>query len=510
MKIRIHMIGGHYEEEVCLLLKAFLPDAVFVKPEEAQDAADWECCFDLRIDSMTFRIEEAGRELYGETCPVEEGVPSGERDAARKAYRNELLRLVYRGMSKVTGRTLPWGFLTGVRPVKLVYEKLPVMSDEQIADYMRKEYYCSDEKIEVSLIVAKRERELLSKLEPEKRCSLYIGIPFCPTTCLYCSFTSYPLEKYGDLVGPYLEALKREIAFAAECLSGQSPMTVYMGGGTPTTLTARQIRDLIEYLQSVIDFSGVQEFTVEAGRPDSLDYEKLCALKESGVGRISINPQTMCQETLDLIGRRHTTEQIEEAVALARKAGHDNINMDLIIGLTGETPQHVERTLSRIRPLNPESLTVHTLALKRAARLNLEKEHYRDRQAVDVVQMQKQAASYAKENGYFPYYLYRQKNMAENLENVGYARYGRECLYNIAIMEEKQTILALGAGGLSKFYFPAENRLERVENVKSLKDYITRVDEMIERKRVFMEEHTTMFRPSIHKNACSGEGTDLC
>ena len=507
MNIRIRMTGENYEEEVCLLIRAFLPEAIFLKQEDTKSPADWECFFELQADSMTFRIENADGVLYREACGYDkegELPEKGPSDAARRAYRNELLRLVYRGMSKTTGRTLPWGFLTGVRPVKLVYEKLSVMSEEQIAEYMKREYYCSDEKIEVSLTVAKREKELLTQLHPERGYSLYIGIPFCPTTCLYCSFTSYPLEKYSACVEPYLNALKRELAFTAEYLSGKSPMSIYIGGGTPTTLTAGQLRDLIGYTKTLFDFSGVKEFTVEAGRPDSLNEEKLRALKELGVSRISINPQTMCQETLDLIGRRHTTEQIEEAVAFARQAGHDNINMDLIIGLTGETPGHVERTLSRIRPLNPESLTVHTLALKRAARLNLERERYKDRKAVDVVQMQKLTAAYAKEHGYLPYYLYRQKNMAENLENVGYAKYGRECLYNIAIMEEQQTILALGAGGLSKFYFPSENRLERVENVKSLKDYIERVEEMIERKHGFMEKNRMLLEQTILKEGSGG------
>ncbi|MBO5198868.1 MAG: coproporphyrinogen dehydrogenase HemZ [Lachnospiraceae bacterium] len=511
MDIIIWRNGEDYNQDVCPLIKSFYPDAVFAEggaaAEASGNAADktgsagekseaaetseadgtsgegssLDLYFDLTSDCMTVRIRQQGREVFAET----EAFAGGER----RDYRNALLRMLYRGLSGLTGKKLPWGILTGVRPTKLVYERLADMTKDEIRDYMAETYYCSADKIEVSLITAAREKELLTQCRPEEGYSLYIGIPFCPTTCLYCSFTSYPLERFGGYVEPYLEALKKEIRFASESMGGKAPMSVYFGGGTPTTLSAEQLRDLIGYVKNSFDFSGVKEFTVEAGRPDSLTYEKLAVLKELGVDRISINPQSMCQETLDLIGRRHTVEQIEEAFAMARKAGHDNINMDLIIGLTGETPEHVRRTLERIRPLNPESLTVHTLALKRAARLNLEKERYVDMQAVDVPVMQQLTAAYAKENGYLPYYLYRQKNMAENLENVGYARYGKECLYNIVIMEERQTILALGAGASSKFYFPAENRLERVENVKSLKDYVERIDEMIERKLVFIEKN---------------------
>ena len=230
--------------------------------------------------------------------------------------------------------------------------------------------------------------------------------------------------------------------------------------------------------------------TVEAGRPDSITKEKLQILKDYGVGRISINPQSMRQKTLDIIGRKHTVQQIEEAFYMAREVGHDNINMDIIIGLSGETPEDVSYTLEQIHKLNPDSLTVHTLAIKRAARLNTNKELYANLKARDPLTMLQLTYDYAKENNYLPYYLYRQKNMAENLENIGYARYGKEGIYNILIMEEKQTILALGAGGSSKFVFHNENRIERVENVKSLKDYNERVDEMISRKIDFLDKNS--------------------
>jgi oxygen-independent coproporphyrinogen-3 oxidase len=237
------------------------------------------------------------------------------------------------------------------------------------------------------------------------------------------------------------------------------------------------------------DFTYVKEFCVEAGRPDSITREKLEVLKKWGVDRISINPQSMQQKTLDLIGRRHSVEEIIEAFHLARETGHQNINMDIIIGLPGENPADVADTLTQIKALNPDSLTVHTLALKRAARLNIEKKNYADLKASEVSDMLEKTIHFAEENNYLPYYLYRQKNMADNLENIGYSRYGQEGLYNILIMEEQQTILALGAGGMSKFVFHEENRIERVDNVKSVLDYISRIEEMIARKQQFLNNN---------------------
>ena len=234
--------------------------------------------------------------------------------------------------------------------------------------------------------------------------------------------------------------------------------------------------------------STVSEFTVEAGRPDSITYEKLRLLKQYGVTRISINPQTMNQKTLDIIGRRHTITQIEDAFLMARELGHTYINMDLIIGLPGEDVEEVDYTLSRMEQLKPDNLTIHTLAIKRAANLNIYRERYQDLHFGDASQMLQRTQSFANQHGYVPYYLYRQKNMSDNLENVGYAKPGMECIYNILIMEEKQTILALGAGASSKFVFHHEGRIERVENVKDVKEYIARIDEMMDRKKNFIEK----------------------
>jgi coproporphyrinogen dehydrogenase HemZ len=415
-------------------------------------------------------------------------------DRTSKAqFKNAMKRFLYNIFSEATGKILPWGILTGIRPTKIVYEMLEKgMEKAEICRSMETEYLCSDQKIAMSTRIARREMELLQDMDYRNGYSLYLGIPFCPSTCLYCSFTSYSIDKFSNYVEAYLEALEKEIAYAATCFPHKKLTTVYFGGGTPTTLTAEQLDRLLSLVKKHFNFTHVKEFCVEAGRPDSITREKLIVLKKWGVDRISINPQSMQQKTLDLIGRKHTVEQIKDAFQLARETGHENINMDIIIGLTGENLADVVDTLSKIRDLNPDSLTVHTLAIKRAARLNIEKENYTDRKASNVPAMLDAAIQFAEENDYLPYYLYRQKNMADNLENIGYARYGKEGLYNILIMEEQQTILALGAGGMSKFVFHDEHRIERVDNVKSVTDYINRIDEMISRKRVFLEQNKSL------------------
>ena len=447
-----------------------------------------------RTEVMQYQ-EQAEQTRTAQDIVIEPEVP--EKDGRSKKELHEAFKCtLYTKLSAQLNKTLPWGYLTGVRPSKIAYTLLEKGADrEQILEEFTKKHLVSEKKAQLALQVAQTEKSILEKMDYKKGYSLYIGIPFCPTTCLYCSFTSYSLAAYQSKVQPYLEALLKEMKYVSEAMRGRRLDTVYFGGGTPTTLSAGQLDMLLTELERQFDLSACRELTVEAGRPDSITYEKLCVLKAHHVDRISINPQTMNQQTLDLIGRRHTVEQIEEAFALAGKAGLDNINMDMILGLPGENKEMVQHTLEKIKALAPESLTVHSLAIKRAAALNIWREKYLDLQMDNSDEIVSMAADYALQMGHQPYYMYRQKNMAGNFENVGYSKPGLECIYNILIMEEKQTIIAMGAGASTKIVFQNETeggqagRIERIENVKDVTNYIQRIDEMIERKRKFFSEN---------------------
>ncbi len=502
--IIIYLTDLSYENDVYPLVKAFYPQEVIKFLEESprtdrdkriqntqdmletshkslEDIVDKELHIKFLEGQVDISLHENGARVIRDKAVLASNL-------SKLQYKNSMKRILYGILSKASGRELPWGILTGIRPTKIICEMLEHGEEETpIYHMMKTEYNCSDAKIDLSIKIARRELELLNKMDYQKGYSLYIGIPFCPTTCLYCSFTSYSISKLSNLVEGYLDALEKEIRYGATCFPDKKLTTVYFGGGTPTTLSPKQLDRLLRLVRENYDFTYVQEFCVEAGRPDSITKDKLAVLKKWGVNRISINPQSMQQRTLDLIGREHSVREVKEAFYLARETGHDNINMDIILGLPGETLEDVKDTLNQIKELNPESLTVHTLALKRAARLNIEKEEYDALKASGVTNMLEETFTFTKENDYLPYYLYRQKNMADNLENIGYSRYGREGLYNILIMEEKQTILALGAGGMSKFVFHNENRIERVDNVKSVTDYINRIDEMLLRKQNFLK-----------------------
>ncbi len=420
---------------------------------------------------------------------VEDGLLAKKEDAEapdiikRAEYKNVLKQLIYKLLSDYCHRKLPWGTLTGIRPTKIAYGMLEENKSEDIIfQYMKNTYYASEEKTKLAIDIAKRERKILSHVNYDNGYSLYIGIPFCPTTCLYCSFTSFPICIYKDRVSDYLTALEKEILFVKNHFFDKVVDSVYIGGGTPTTLEPDELSRLLRFVKENIDFSNVKEFTVEAGRADSITREKLNVLKQYGVTRISVNPQTMKEETLQLIGRKHTVSQVKEAFCLAREIGFENINMDLILGLPNETLEDVKQTLKAVKELNPDSITVHSLAIKRASRLNQWIEQNGITCMNNTDETVNLAAKYAKSMNMMPYYLYRQKNMSGNFENVGYARDGKFGLYNILIMEEVQTIIACGAGTITKRVF-SDGRIERCDNVKDVALYIEKIDEMIERKR---------------------------
>ena len=392
---------------------------------------------------------------------------------------NDSKRKAYAFFKNITGRDLDWGILTGVRPGKLYNElKAKGADPEQV---LKEQYYVSDEKIALLRRVSECQKTVKRSPDP-KAIGLYIGIPFCPTRCQYCSFTSNTITKPAATA--YLEALFKEMDAVRTIMdrSGRTAESIYIGGGTPTSLDEEDLRAFLMKVRELFATENTVEFTVEGGRPETITESKLAIIREAGADRISINPQSMKQHTLDLIGRRHSPQQIREAFALADEAGIGVVNADLITGLPEETPEDFRESLSEVIALGPENITVHTLAVKRASRMIEEDPGVALRQADNVRQMFEDADRMLTEAGFEPYYLYRQKHMAGNFENVGWCRPGSASLYNIRIMEEDQTIVAMGAGAISKVYFPAENRLERVPNVSNYEIYIERIDEMIARK----------------------------
>lgn len=481
----------NFAYDIHSLVKAFYPEQevkVFVEGEKELQSDSGLPAFFVRFEQgrICVGLRSICAPTGGETAdPNEEkGWQVMLTDTEdRAAVKNELKQLLYRMLSEVTGRKLPWGTLTGIRPTKIAMQLLEQgKTGEEIREYMRSVYLASEEKAALSVDIAEKEREILSGIHYEKGYSLYIGIPFCPTTCLYCSFTSFPICAWKGRVTEYLDALEKEIDFVKEACPNKILDSVYIGGGTPTTLEPEQLDRLLSKVRNAFEWTHVKEFTVEAGRADSITRDKLRVLKKYGVTRISVNPQTMKQETLKLIGRQHTVKQVEEAFWLAREEGFDNINMDLILGLPGETEEDVADTIEQVKALGPDSLTVHSLAIKRASRLSqwiLENGISTLHNTDETMRI---AAQGAQELGMEPYYLYRQKNMSGNFENVGYARPGKAGIYNILIMEEKESILALGAGTISKAVY-SDGRIERCDNVKDVSLYIEKIDEMIDRKR---------------------------
>lgn len=398
-------------------------------------------------------------------------------------YKNEFKRFLYKSLREETGISLPWGNLTGIRPTKIAMTMMEQgRSESEIADFLKTEHFVSEEKTALGIEIAKRERKILNTLHYEDGYSLYIGIPFCPTTCLYCSFTSYPIGLWRERVEEYLKALETEIDAVALMYRDKILDTVYIGGGTPSSLSAAQLERLLGKLKGTFQFDTVQEFTVEAGRADSITEDKLRVLYQYGVTRISVNPQTMKQETLQLIGRQHTVGQVVEAFGLARRVGFDNINMDIILGLPGESAADVAHTIEAIKELSPDALTVHSLAVKRASKLHQWIVENGVTAYNNTEETMRIAAQGAADMGMEPYYLYRQKNMSGNFENVGYAKKNKYGIYNILIMEEMQTIVALGAGSITKRVYP-DGRIERCENAKDVDTYMGNIGEMIERKK---------------------------
>lgn len=396
--------------------------------------------------------------------------------------RNAIKQFLFDALSLHTGINPDWGIHTGVRPVKLLSELIEKEGNMEKASQILLDYFrMSKEKVDLLLQIYLTQKSILKKSETNA-VGLYIGIPFCPTKCVYCSFPSNQ-AKEGQITS-YLEALYREIGFVGKNMKvmGWHPESIYIGGGTPTSLSTEELDLLLNHVEASFDLSETKEFTVEAGRPDTITKEKLEVIHRHGISRISINPQSMKNETLELIGRSHSPQDIINAFHLAKKVGIKIINADIIAGLPNEEIEDFVLTLETVLKLNPENVTVHTMALKRASRLKELDSDYNYKQGQKVRAMLDQGRQMLSDAGLNPYYLYRQKQMTGNFENVGYAKAGTEGIYNIRIMEETQTIIALGAGGITKVFYPNENRLERVPNVSNYEVYIDRIDEMLGRK----------------------------
>lgn len=386
---------------------------------------------------------------------------------------------------KIKNINLPWGVMCGIRPAKNVRELIDEgYSDSEVAEILKNIYEVSDEKSELARTVAENERLLLSQIG-ENSVSIYIGIPFCPTRCLYCSFVSTDVRVSGKYMDEFVEKLLLEIDKTAEVINKIHAYAenIYIGGGTPTTLSAEQLEKIFDALKRNFDFSRIKEFTLEAGRVDTITEEKLIAARNGGVNRISINPQTMNDATLKKVRRAHNSDMVRSCFKLARKVGFDNINMDLIAGLPDETADMFKYSLDEVIKLNPENITVHSMCIKRAASLR-----FTDIEFTEARQMN-EMLSYTqrkmKEENMVPYYMYRQKNILGNLENVGYAKPGTMSVYNINIMEEKQTIIALGGGGSTKLVM--DGRIERIFNFKDPLEYIRRFDDILKKKDEIIE-----------------------
>ncbi|MGM9662735.1 MAG: coproporphyrinogen dehydrogenase HemZ [Oscillospiraceae bacterium] len=482
MKLVFHGHEERYAVEQSLL--NFFPGE---RPVYEGDGEESEAEVTLRCSDSAARAETCirwrGKEGLGK---ARVSLQDAADEFARERERQKAVKLsFFRAAREVTGTTPPWGALTGIRPGKLAERFLKQGKTPQEVSRILADPYCvTAPRRRLAIESAQAGIDAQREIGP-KDISLYLGIPFCPTRCAYCSFVSNSVEKSFALIEPYLQALYREIDAAAEMVEelGLTVRTFYMGGGTPTTLTAEQMEGLLSRLRARFDFSRCREFTVEAGRPDTITRDKLRALKRGGVDRVSVNPQTMEDHVLAAIGRRHSSEEVERAMELVHEAGFAHVNMDLIAGLPEDTPAGFRRSLQRVLCMGADNITVHTLSLKKGSRILLEGS--RIPEAEEVGEMLDYADPILRKAGFRPYYLYRQKYMSGSFENVGWCREGAESLYNIYIMEELMTILSLGAGGSTKMVDQAAERIERVFNLKYPKEYIDRPEKVAENHAAF-------------------------
>ncbi len=479
LKMTVCYFGNSFKYETEAVLKLFLPIVTFDFLFEEYPQGGDLCLIKREFYESGYRLSVSVKlgEAEENRMEVREGNYSDKEDEAA------LCRMLYLIMEKLTGITPAWGMVTGIRPVKKVNELMERGLDKsEIFSVLKEKYYVSDEKLELAYRTAGTQADALKALD-KRSYSLYVSIPFCPSRCSYCSFVSHSIESAGakKLLPDYVKKLCEEIALTAETAKelGLRLDTVYIGGGTPTVLSAEQLAEVMSAVKKNFDISKIREYTVEAGRSDTITEKKLEIIHDFGATRISVNPQTMNDSVLEAIGRRHTAKDAVNAFETARKLGFGNINMDVIAGLPTDTPESFARTVETLCGLDPESITIHTLTVKRSSKLFDQEERRVDSRVSEMVDF---GQRYLLDKGYLPYYLSRQKNTVDNLENVGFAKAGYECLYNIYIMEEAQTILAAGAGGSTKLVNTETGKIVRLFNYKFPYEYISRYDKMIAKK----------------------------
>lgn len=478
------IFNGHefkYEIESCV--KLFLPVVHFDFIYEGNpDDVTGDYCFCERKIVNNEAVLTSKCKIGDEKCGFSDRISLNSENFDGECEIS-LCSMLFKCLERLTGKKVGWGTLTGVRPVKRVNKMISQgMSKEAIFAKLNGKFLLSDKKCEIAYLTAKTQQDIVNRID-DKAFALYVSIPFCPSRCSYCSFVSQEVEKSLKLIPQYVFNLCREIEKTGEVAKrlGLKLQSVYFGGGTPTSIESSQLEAIMKTIENSFDMSGVLEYTVEAGRADTIDEKKLSTIKSMGAERISINPQTLNNNVLKAIGRKHTAEDFYEKYNLARKIGFKTINTDLIAGLPTDTVESFENTIRAILDLAPENITVHTLSVKRTSNINVNEEYsVLKNPACEMVDF---ATDSLLSKGYNPYYLYKQKNMLDNLENIGWSVKGRESLYNIYIMEEVQTILAVGAGASTKLVDNKNSRLERVFNYKLPLEYIKNFDIMIEKKK---------------------------
>lgn len=474
MKIAIKGLhDDRYHRPLSLISDLFFEETKVFLENSENDLADILITFSVEEVANTFHVQG----MLGEDIVQHDKEMTSTDEKERFRLKKQAVSYVYLTLLQNKTKIIQkWGILTGIRPTKLLHSKLQKGEEkEKVHQQLREDYLITDEKIALMQEIVDRQLSVVPDLyELGNEVSIYIGIPFCPTKCAYCTFPAYAINGKQGKVDSFLGGLHHEIKEIGAWLKekGIKITTVYYGGGTPTSITAQEMDMLYEEMYEAFpDMDRVREVTVEAGRPDTITPEKLEVLKKWNIDRISINPQSYTQETLKAIGRHHTVEETIEKFHLAREMGMNNINMDLIIGLPGEGVEEFDHTLQETEKLMPESLTVHTLSFKRASEMTQNKRKYKVADRNEISRMMDMATEWTREHDYVPYYLYRQKNILGNLENVGYALPGQDSIYNIMIMEEKQTIIGLGCGASSKFVHPTTGKITRFANPKDPKSY---------------------------------------